>query len=143
MINIKKLHFLIVTVAASAQLLPCLQHSLSAQPQTRSYLYDTKAGARGKNFDTEHLLLEVSFEPEKGLVKGKVTLSFTILQQQTDTLFLDAPGINVKTLAMDGKETAFTMNASGITVKPAEALKWDSKHQLTIEYELAGTTLPT
>ncbi len=104
-------------------------------PETRSYLSDRKAGARGKNFDTEHLLLEVSFEPEKGLVKGKVVLSFIPLQEKTDTLFLDAPGINFKSVHLDNKTAEYSVSSSGIVIKPFSHLEPNSRHELLIEYE--------
>ncbi|HXH17715.1 MAG TPA: M1 family metallopeptidase [Chitinophagales bacterium] len=109
--------------------------SSHSQPKMRTYLEDIKAGPREKNFDTQHLLLEVAFEPEKGLVKGKVTLSFIALQQETDTLFLDAPGIRFKTVQLDRSPVDYALKNNGIVIKPPSALKWDSKHQLFMEYE--------
>lgn len=108
---------------------------LAAQPKVRSYLADARAGARGKNFDTEHLLLEVSFEPVKGLVKGKVTLSFIALQQETDTLFLDAQQINFKKVQLDNRDIEYFPTGSGIVIKPVAPLQWDARHQLMIDYE--------
>lgn len=108
---------------------------LQAQPLARSYLADPKAGARGSNFDTEHILLELSFEPEKGKVKGKATLAFKILQQEADTLFLDAPGIIFHSIRLNNQNVEFSVNAAGVVIKPAKPLPWDSKHQLLIDYE--------
>ncbi len=106
-----------------------------SQPKTRVYLDDPKAGARPGNFNTEHLLLEVSFEPEQGLVKGKVTQTFIPLQKITDTLFFDAPGIKILSAQLDKKKVEFTTNQDGVTIRPAQALTWNTKHTLTIEYE--------
>src|SRR4029079_14020020 len=106
-----------------------------AQIKTKTFVDDPKAGARDKNFDTEYLLLEVSFKPEEGLVNGKVTLTFSALQQETDTLFLDAPDIEIKSAVLDKKTVEFSTSKEGITIKPANPLTWDSKHQLTLEYK--------
>lgn len=106
-----------------------------AQTKTKTFLDDPKAGAREKNFDTEHLLLEVSFEPEQGVVKGKATHTFIALQQETDTLFLDAPGIEIISAQLDQKPVEFSTTKEGVTIKPAKPLTWDAvKHQLILEY---------
>jgi len=109
--------------------------ALLAQPKMRSFLADNKAGARERNFDTHHLIVELAFEPQKGLVKGKASLSFVALQQKTDTLFLDAPGIEFKTVQLDNEDVQYKLNANGIVIRPDAPLKWDSEHQLTMVYE--------
>jgi len=107
-----------------------------SQTKTTTFLADPKAGAREKNFDTEHLLLEISFEPEQGIVKGKVTHTFIALQQETDTLFLDAPGIEILSAQLDKKAVEFSTSKDGVTIKPEKPLTWDAtKHQLVLEYK--------
>lgn len=122
-------------VAASGFLLLFLFiFSAQAQVKTKTYLDDPKAGARDKNFDTESLLLEVAFVPEKGLVNGKVTLTFSALLQETDTLFLDAPDIEVLGATLDKNNVEFSTNKEGIIIRPGKPLTWQGKHQLAIDY---------
>ena len=59
--------------------------TLNGQTEMECYLADPKAGIRPNNIDIKHLLVDLSFVPEQGLVKGSVILSFTPLQKEVDT----------------------------------------------------------
>ena len=85
--------------------------------------------------DFTNLKLEASFEPEKKLIKGKVTEEFIVLQRSVDSIFLDAVNIRFKSVLLDGKEVKYNQNKKGITILPGVELLWDSKHSLTMEYE--------
>ena len=73
----------------------------TAQVATRTYIADKALAPREHSVDMQHLKLEVSFEPQKGLVKGKVTHTFLVLQHEVDSIFLDAPGITFKDVKLD------------------------------------------
>jgi aminopeptidase N len=79
--------------------------------------------------------VEVSFVPEKGLVKGKVTHSFTVLQKQVDSVFFDAPGIQIKSASLNNTTLPFTTVKTGVWVKPVKALQWDQTGIIVFEYE--------
>ena len=81
---------------------------LSVFSQNRMYVKDVKLTPREHNVDMQHLLLDVSFEPKIGKVIGSVTLTFTPLQSKIDTLFLDAPGINIHSVLMGEKKVGFS-----------------------------------
>jgi aminopeptidase N len=93
-----------------------------AQNTYRSYLKDNTS-YREHPVDITRMKVEVSFDAPKGLVKGKVTHSFVVLQKQVDSVFFDGPGIDIKSAKINGSNLPFTTNAKGIWVKPTQALK--------------------
>lgn len=108
--------------------------SVIGQIESKSYLVDPGAGSRSRNIDLLHMELEVSFEPKKGTVIGKVTHTFKPLQQQVDTIHLDGPKINYGTILLDGETVNFSITEGGITIRPAKPLTWGNEHTLSIEY---------
>lgn len=106
----------------------------SAQNTHRSYLKDDVT-YREHALDITRMKVEVSFEPEKGLVKGKVTHSFTVLQQQVDSVFFDAPGIAIKSATLGAQSLPYTIVKEGVWVKPAKPLAWDQNGTIVFEYD--------
>jgi len=106
-----------------------------AQNNTDCYLHDPNKGIRERNFDMQHMLLEVRFEPEAGLVLGEVSFTFEPLLQTIDSLFLDGPGIEFKTVAIDGRPAEFTATEEGAIIYPSKPLHWETDHELAITYE--------
>ena len=80
--------------------------AISLKSQNRTYVKDVKLIPREHNVDMQHMLLDISFEPKIGKVIGNVTLTFTPLQSKIDTLFLDAPNIQIHSVKMDGEKVA-------------------------------------
>ncbi len=110
-------------------------HEAFAQVKTKSYLYDPGAIAREHNLDYERMVLQVAFEPEKGLVKGEITHFFSPIRDKVDTFFLDGPGITVKEAILDGNAIKFKTNESGITFFADKTMKYGEKHNIKITYE--------
>lgn len=110
---------------------------LQAQTLTthNCYVRDPNASPREHNIDMERQKLEVEFEPAKGLVKGKVTHSFTVIQKQVDSIFFDGPGIRIQEASLDAQTLRYKTNAEGVWVYPAKTLNWDEKHFITFVYE--------
>jgi aminopeptidase N len=100
----------------------------------RSYLKDN-ISYREHPLDITKMKLEVRFVPEKGLVMGKVTHSFTVLQKKVDSIFFDAPDIKILSATLNKQALSFTKVKTGIWVKPNSALKWDETGKITFEYE--------
>ena len=106
----------------------------TAQNTYRSYLKDNTT-YREHALDITRMKVEVSFEPTKGLVKGKVTHSFTVLQKQVDSVFFDAPGIQIKSAQLGTQTLAFNKTDKGVWVIPNKPLQWDQQNTITFEYE--------
>ena len=107
---------------------------LQAQNTYRSYLKDNTT-YREHPLDITRMKVEVQFEPEKGLVKGKVTHSFTVLQKKVDSVFFDAPGIAIKKATLNGQPLAYSVQPKGIWIKPSSPLAWDQTGNIIFEYE--------
>src|ERR1700761_2560188 len=93
-----------------------------SQNKTRTYLVDPELAPRDHNVEYSHLRLNVAFEPAKGLVKGKVMLTFTTLRQTTDSIWLDGIKMNVQRITLNGKEVKYKTDSAGILVYPGTNL---------------------
>jgi aminopeptidase N len=113
----------------------CCIFLYSNSVEAQCYLPDPDAGARAHNVDFQHLKLELILLPEKGMIKGVVEHSFIPLQQTVDSLFLDAPSINIKDVKLNGAEVKYDSNSKGLIVKFSPPLKWNTQNKLIIEYE--------
>ena len=100
-----------------------------------SYQYDPGAAMREHNLDFERMRLWVEFEPEKGLVKGKITHFFSAIRASVDSFYLDGPGITIKEAKLNGKEIRYKSDAGGFSFFPDKSLKWGAKDSLAITYE--------
>ena len=102
-------------------LLPLLVFALTAgysQNKTRTFLADPELAPRDHNVEYTHLRLNIAFEPAKGLVKGRVMLTFTTLRQTTDSIWLDGIQMNVQKLTLNGKPVKYKTDSAGITIYP-------------------------
>ena len=124
---------IISTIAISL----CFISNLSSHTQStyKSYLNDPTARPREHNTDMEKMILDVHFQPEKGIVIGKVTYDFTPIRSTIDSLYLDAPEIRLKKVSLDNADCGYTTSKEGMTLHFKQALVWGSKHSITIEYE--------
>ncbi len=111
-----------------------LSNSFFAQKKI-SYQYDPGAAMREHNLDFERMRLWVEFEPEKGLVKGKITHFFTPIRAEVDSFYLDGPGITIKEAKLNGKDIKYKNDAGGIAFFTDKKLKWGEKDSLAITYE--------
>lgn len=104
-------------------------------PSFKTMPYDSASVPRERFVDFQHLLLEVSFAPEQGLVKGFVTHTFNPLRKQVDSFFVDAPGIQVSELKLDDQAVRYRQTAEEIWVYPSRTLSQGAQHTLSIRYE--------
>ncbi len=102
------------------------------------YVADPNGEPREHQVDVTHMLLDVSFKPEKGEVIGRVEHSFTPLRSAVDTIFWDGPGITFKkvVLVTDGRETEvqFDVTPKGIVTRFSPPLSWDKSYKMVFEY---------
>jgi aminopeptidase N len=93
-------------------------HIAHAQfPEIHSYHTDPGGHERNRNIDVTHMKVEVKFDVYKKSVMGKVTHTFNILQNQVDTIFFDAPGIQIISATIDGKALSHTTLPEGVVVQ--------------------------
>lgn len=104
-------------------------------PEFKTLPYDSASIPRERFVDFQHLLLEVSFVPEQGLVKGLVNHRFSPLRKQVDSFFVDAPGIVISELQLDGQNAAWKQKKDELWIYPAKSLLHGAAHNLSIRYE--------
>jgi aminopeptidase N len=111
-------------------------NTIQAQVKTRTYTVDPQLAPREHAVDFQHMRLEVAFEPAKGLVKGKVTHQFTPLLPKVDSLVVDATGMLIKEVTLNGRKAIFRNTGKQLVITAIPALTWGSKDSLTIAYEV-------
>jgi aminopeptidase N len=120
-------------------------HIAHAQfPEIHSYHTDPGAHERNRNIDVTHMKVEVKFDVYKKSVMGKVTHTFIALQNQVDTIFFDAPGIQIISATLDGRALSHTTLPEGVVVQCglheaiampiARSKKPKTQHQIVFEY---------
>ncbi len=109
--------------------------SLTAQHDFNCYHQDASAQERNHPIDITHMKVDVSFDVKTGKVIGSVTHEFTTLQKNIDTLFFDAPGINVKGATIDNVAGSILNTPEGIVLKISNKWGFDEKHTVTFVYE--------
>ncbi|MFN4123555.1 MAG: M1 family aminopeptidase [Flavobacteriales bacterium] len=106
---------------------------------TKTFLYDEKSVPREHLVDFEHLRLEVSFNPQLGEINGKVTHIFTPKQNLIDSIFVDGPGIRIKSVTQRNKPLRFKSYAETHSIFFDQPLKWEARDSITIEYAARPT----
>ena len=105
-----------------------------AQVKIRSYINDPLLAPREHTVDFQNLKLEIAFDPQKKLVKGKVTHTFKPLRPKTDSIILDGINLNIKTALLNGKPAKFRNDSENIIIY-TPGLTWNEKDSLTLTYE--------
>src|ERR1043166_1354874 len=121
-----KKYFLLLALA--------LPFFLSAQHSFNSYLKES-AAYREHPLDMLHMKLEGEFVPEQGLVKGIVTHRFISLQDNVDSVFLDAPSIRIESVTMNKQSLRFRTDKIGVWIFFNHALQHDQNGEFSIKYE--------
>jgi len=98
-------------------------------------LNDPARAPRERHTDFNHLDLLVEFEPQRSLVKGTVTHTFKWIRDGIDTLFLDAPGIIIKSVKREAENLKYDVNKEGLIIKYPEKSLTGKTEKLTITYE--------
>jgi aminopeptidase N len=113
--------------------LSCL--GAAAQTHDACYHHDVAGGTpRERDVDMERVVLRVRFDPPKGRVEGQVVHHFEVLRERVDSLFFDAPGVEIKSAFLGGKPLRFKTSATGVTVYPETPLRWDQRDSIRFEF---------
>ncbi len=110
-------------------------HSSFAQDASICYLRDAGGRIREHNVDFTRMKLDVKFDTRAGKVLGRVKYDFRPIQFVVDTLFLNAEDMEIKRVLLDGKETPFTTDSTGVTIRFLQAMDWNKSYALEINYE--------
>jgi aminopeptidase N len=103
-------------------------------PAIHGYHQDVGNLERSRSIDVTHMKVEATLFPKEKKVIGTVTHQFKSLQTQIDTLFFDAPGIQVHSVVLNGKTVAFRTNSQGLIVESKMKPPYLSENQIMIRY---------
>ena len=98
------------------------------------YHVDYGAVERPRNIDVDHMKIEVKINPFLKQVTGKATHSFRSLQTSTDTIFFDAPGIQIQQVFLDGKNINFRTNKLGLIAETKLTNDYLKNHKIEVQY---------
>ena len=102
---------------------------------TARFYYEPEYEPTEHSVDMQHMRVEVSFVPERGLVRGEVRHYFSPLRQNVDSIFFHGPGIRVSEATLNGKPVRTTTSSDGITVYCDPPLLWDTQDSIVFVYE--------
>ncbi|GCD77230.1 hypothetical protein JCM31826_07120 [Thermaurantimonas aggregans] len=106
---------------------------LFAQNSTICVPVDPRWAPRERTIDMHHLRLEVEFEPAKGRVIGKSTLTFSPLFRPNESIWIDAIRFSISLLTLNGQKVRYTLSDSGVAIFPQKLFR-DKVNILEINY---------
>lgn len=130
--KLSSLPLLLSVVFCSAFSIP---QSAFSQDTSICYLRDAGGRIREHNVDFTRMKLDVKFNTKEGKVLGKVQYDFSPIQFVVDTLFLNAEDMEIKKVLLDGKETPYSTDSTGVTIRFMQAMDWNKSYRLEINYE--------
>jgi aminopeptidase N len=116
-------------------LLACTQLARAQHEYTtETHIHEAGTESREHPADFQRLVLNVQFRPAKGEVFGTVTHHFRVLQEQVDSILLDAPGVKVTEVISGGKAIQFRSTDKHLVLYFSPALKWGKTDSLRINF---------
>lgn len=109
--------------------------STQAQDEFSCHHYDEAGRTRERTVDFESMVLHVDFDTKEQKVFGNVKYEFSPIRKAVSTLVLDAPGITISEVLLNGNKCAFTTTATDLEIDFNESLAWETNHSLEITYE--------
>jgi len=111
--------------------------SAVAQPyfQTETRMVDPSGEPREHPVDMQHMTINVRFVPMSGLVQGRVTHVFRVLQQRVDSISFDAINITIKQATLGSKPVRYRTTDTSVIVYPEPFLRWDQTDSVSFNYE--------
>ena len=125
----------VIVLAAAAILVAASSPAQELFETTRRVYQEPQYEPTEHPVDMLHLRLEVRFEPEHGIVHGRVTHLFRVLRERLDSLVLNGPGIRILGAWQRGKPIRAGTSGDFITLTFASPLSWNDTDSVTIEYE--------
>lgn len=107
----------------------------NAQTKTQTYAWEDEKYPRERLIDMEKMIVDVSFDAPAGIVKGQVTHCFKPLRKTLDSVFFDAPDIDIKTVFLNGKKANYRQDENGVTVFCEPALIWETNDSIRVQYQ--------
>lgn len=102
-------------------------------------LADADGRYREHNFDADSIHLDIRFDVRTGTVFGVERFAFKPIQPDVDSIFLDAPFINIQSVMFSGTSNQellkFSTNDKGVAIYFPSKLDWNKHYSIVIKYE--------
>ncbi len=107
-----------------------------AQPHvpTRTTVFVPGSEPREHPIDITRMVVDVRFKPAEGVVEGRVSHHFTVLQRNADSILFDAIKIDILQATLGGKPVRFRVTDTSVIVYPSPRLAWDVADSVTFTY---------
>jgi len=107
---------------------------VAQEAELNCYINNPKGVPRERLTDFEKVTIDIAINPYEKLVSGKVDFQFQVIRPMVDSIWLDAPGVDIKAVLLDGKAINYQVNEKGVMIKPVESLKWEKDYSLSVSY---------
>ncbi|HXV35050.1 MAG TPA: M1 family aminopeptidase [Gaiellaceae bacterium] len=84
-------------------------------------------------YDARHYLLEVKYEPDTDLLRGKATIRARATQSLS-SFNLDLLGLTVHSVKVDGRNAAWSRDGQELTINPKDGIRKNRKFTVVIRY---------
>lgn len=104
---------------------------------SRRIFYQEDVQPRNHPVDMLQMTLELEeFQPRKGKVSGQVTHRFRVLQESTDSLYLDRIGIDIESATLGGEPINFEApeEAEGLVLRFGKTLQVGETYEVSIAF---------
>ena len=110
--------------------------STYAHAQARKSFYADEVTPRSHNIDYQRLVLELDIDTLEERVSGVATYAFLPMRDIVDTLILDAPGITIKEVIVNGKQAMNTVDDQELKIILPETIRFSTgQSTMVIRYE--------
>ncbi len=94
----------------------------------------TQRHARSRVLDVTHIRLEIAVDLEERTISGSVEHTAEVLPDQLEAFSLDAVGLTIEDVTIDGKTTAFAHDGENVLIRLASTLTRGTKTKIGIRY---------
>jgi aminopeptidase N len=91
--------------------------------------------ARSRDYDLQNLRTHLWFDVDQRSVRGEVTESIAVLRQNVSELKFDSVGLNIQSVALDGKNVKFSVTPNDLIVPLDHPAAPGDKHEIVIRYQ--------
>lgn len=102
---------------------------------TATHVHAPGSEPREHPVDMLSMVIDVRFDPAKGLVRGAVTHRFRVLQRRVDSIVFDGHAMTIRQATLGGKPVRYRITDTTVVVYPEPSLRWDREDSVTFAYE--------
>ena len=101
---------------------------------TSTYMDVPGSEPREHPIDITTMKLSVTFTPDSGIVNGRVTHDFVVLQERVDSMVFDAVKIKISQAMLNGRPARIVNTDTTVVVYCEPPLRWDTTGSVSFTY---------